>query len=120
MQARVVTQLNIRQPGLDTEQRPEKVLSVLLELSLSLFEALELEVEGFLLCDLLWRTAFETAEILLSSEFPFCENRVSSPGKNCGVIVSVPFSKDSNPRILLLLNSSPFQGRFLTSFLQTL
>jgi len=52
MQARIVAQLNIRQPGFDTEQRPEKIVSVLLELSLGLLEAFEFEIEGFFLRDL--------------------------------------------------------------------
>ena len=78
MQARVVAQLNIGQPGFNTEQRPEKIISVLLELSLRLFETFEFEVECFLLGYLLWRTTFEAAEVLLSSELPFCKHRMSS------------------------------------------
>ena len=84
MQTRVITQLDIRQPGFDTEQRPEKIVSVLLELSLGLFEALEFKIERFLLGDLLWCTAFKAADVLLSGELPFCKRCISCLGENCG------------------------------------
>jgi hypothetical protein len=113
--------LNIRQPRFDTEQRPEKVISVLLELSLGLLEAFEFEIERFFFCDLFWSTVFEAAEVLFSSELPFYVYRISFLCKKSRIVVILaPFSKDSSPRILDLLDSSPFQGRFLTSFLQIL
>ena len=72
MQTRVVTQLNIGQPRFDAEQRLEEIISVLFELPLGLFEAFELEIERFFLRDLFRCAAFEAAEILFSSELPFC------------------------------------------------
>jgi hypothetical protein len=75
MQARIVTQLNIGQPRFDTEQRPKKVLSILLELSLGLLEAFELQIECFFFRNLFWRTVFEAAKVLFSSELPFCKHR---------------------------------------------
>ena len=121
MQTRVVTQLNIGQPRFDSEQRPEKVISVLLELSLGLLEAFEFEIERFFFCDLFWGAVFEAAEVLFSSELPLCVYRVRFLWEESTTVVTLaPFSKDSSPRILDLLDSSPFQGRFLTSFLQIL
>ena len=84
MQTRVITQLDIRQPRFDTEQCPEKIVSVLLELSLGLFEALEFKIERFLLGDLLWCTAFKATEVLLSSELPFCKYCMSLLGEHHG------------------------------------
>ena len=84
MQTRVVTQLNIGQPRFDAEQRPEKIISVLFELSLGLFEAFEFEIERLFLRDLLWCAAFEAAEVLFSSEFPLCYHCISVLSENCG------------------------------------
>lgn len=81
MQARVVTQLNIRQPRFDTEQRPKKIISVLLKLSLGLLETFEFEVERFFLRDLLWCAVFEALEVLLSSKLPFCKQGISFTGE---------------------------------------
>ena len=66
MQARIVAQLNIRQPRFYAKQRSEKVVSVLLELSLSLFETFKFEIEGFLFRDLFWRTILEGSEVIFS------------------------------------------------------
>lgn len=82
MQTRVVTQLNIGQPRFNAEQRPEKIISVFFELSLSLFKAFEFKIERFFLRDLFWRTVFEATEVLFSSELPFCYHCVSFSGEN--------------------------------------
>ena len=82
MEARVVTQLDVRQPRFDTEQRPEEIVSVLLELSFGLFETFEFEIERLFLGDLFWCAAFEAAKVLLSSELPFCGHRIRLQGEN--------------------------------------